>query len=389
MRIERCHNIATLRAQAARRLPLPIFEYIDGGAEDEVALRRSTSAFDRYEFTPTALVDVSSIDRSVSIFGRRIPWPLMLSPTGLTRLFHPEAELAVARAASAANLPYCLSTLGTTTIEELAAASQGPKLFQIYLFKDRGLSREFVARARDASYDGLVLTVDTLVAGKRERDIVNGLSLPPRLTPKSFVDFMLRPRWSLPALFGRKFDFVNVAHRVTAMDGGPTSLAKYVNGQFDRSVTWRDVEWLAAEWGGRFAVKGIVTPEDARSAGESGADTVMVSCHGGRQLDTTIPPIDAIAPIADAVGGRLTIICDGGIRRGAHIAKALALGANACSIGRPYLYGLAAGGERGVAQALHILHEEFERAMILLGAASVSDLDRRYLRTPGWATTDP
>jgi L-lactate dehydrogenase (cytochrome) len=375
MRIQRCPNVAALRAAAARELPRPIFDYIDGGSEDEVALARSVSAFDGYEMAPRALVDVSTLDTGVELFGRRWPMPLMLSPTGLTRLFHPQAEAAVARAAGKAGLAYCLSTLGTTTIEEFARLNDAPKLFQIYIFKDRGLTREFVARARDAGFDGLVLTIDTLVAGKRERDMVNGLSLPPRLTPRSFMDFALRPRWSLPVLFGRKFDFVNVAHRVVAMDGGPTSLADYVNGQFDRSLTWRDLEWLAAEWNGPLAVKGILSPKDARHAGDAGADTIIVSNHGGRQLETATPPIEAIAPIADAVGGRLKIICDGGIRRGLHIAKALALGADACSIGRPYLYGLAAGGEAGVTRALAILREEFERSLILLGVGRAADLD--------------
>lgn len=376
MRIARRHNVASLRRAAMRQLPRPIFDYIDGGAEDEVALDRACSAFSDYELAPRGLVDVSTLDTQVSLFGRTIPLPLMLSPTGLTRMFHPEAEAGVARAADGAGLPSCLSTLGTTTIEEFAGLTSAPKLFQIYIFKDRGLTREFVARAREAKYDGLVLTIDTLVAGKRERDMVNGLSLPPRLTPRSFLDFALRPRWSLPVLFGRKFDFVNVAHRVTAMDGGPTSLADYVNGQFDRSLTWRDVEWLASEWSGPLAIKGVLSAEDARRSGDAGADTVMVSNHGGRQLETAIPPIDAIAPIADAVGGRMTIICDGGVRRGLDIVKALALGATACSVGRPYLYGLAAAGEAGVARALAILREEFERSLILLGVGRVADLDR-------------
>lgn len=372
MRPASCHNVAALRKVAARRLPRPIFDYIDGGAEDEIALRRSVDAFADHEFLPRMMVDVSALDMRTRLFGREIAMPLMLAPTGLTRLFHAEAELAVARAAAAAGLPYCLSTLGTTTIEELAAAmGQSPRLFQIYIFKDRGLTEEFVERARAEGYDGLVLTLDTLVAGKRERDIVNGLSLPPRLTLRGFAGFAMRPRWSIPALFGRRFDFVNVAHRVTAMDGGPTSLADYVGRQFDRSLTWKDLEWLAGKWGGPLAVKGILRADDARTAIDAGADTIMVSNHGARQIETAIAPIDAIAPIADAVGGRATIICDGGIRRGAHIAKALALGADACSIGRAYLYGLAAGGEAGVARALAILREEFERTMILMGVPTV------------------
>jgi L-lactate dehydrogenase (cytochrome) len=219
------------------------------------------------------------------------------------------------------------------------------------------------------------------VAGKRERDLANGLSLPPRLTPRGFLGFAAKPRWSLPALFGRKFDFVNVAHRVAAMSAGPTSLQDYVNGQFDRTLTWKDVEWLAARWRGPLAIKGILRPDDARQAAEAGADTVMVSNHGGRQLESAAAPIDQIAPIADAVGGRMKIICDGGIRRGSHIVKALALGADACSIGRAYLYGLAAGGSFGVTRALHLLQDEYERSMILMGAASRKDLDQTVVRS--------
>jgi L-lactate dehydrogenase (cytochrome) len=380
MGLAHCHNIERLRQRARQRLPGPIFDYIDGGAEDEIGLGRATSAFDRYEWVPRSLVDVSAVETSVELFGRSVAWPLMLSPTGLTRLFYPDAELAVARAAGARGLAYALSTLGTTTIEQLSSVGAGPKLFQIYIFKDRGLTQEFVERARSARYDGLILTVDTLVAGKRERDIANGLSLPPRLTAQSLLGFARKPRWSLPALFGRKFDFVNVAHRVAAMDAGPTSLQAYVNGQFDRSLTWRDVEWLARLWGGPLAIKGILSADDARRALDAGADTIMVSSHGGRQMDVALPPIAAIPAIVDAVGGRATIICDGGIRRGAHIAKALALGADACAIGRPYLYGLAAGGEQGVGKALDILKEEFDRSMILLGAPSTRQLDRSLLR---------
>lgn len=379
------HNIATLRKRARHALPRPIFDYIDGGAEDEVSLRQSTHGFDTYDLLPRMLADVSTLRTQTQLFGRTISWPLMLAPTGLTRLFHRDAEAGVAAGVQGMDIPYCLSTLGTTTIEEFAEQVDGPKLFQIYIFKDRGLTQEFVDLARAAGYDGLVLTVDTLVAGKRERDIVNGLSLPPRLTLRGFLGFAARPRWSIPALFGRKFDFVNVAHRVTAMDGGPTSLADYVNGQFDRSLTWKDVEWLAQKWGGPLAIKGILAPDDARRARDAGADHIMVSNHGGRQVDGCASPIDQIAPIADAVGGEVKIICDGGIRRGSHIMKALALGADACAVGRPYLYGLAAAGAHGVRNAVDILHDEFTRCMILAGCPDVAQLDGRFLRNQAQA----
>lgn len=373
------YNIERLRAGAIRALPRPVFDYIDGGADDEIALRRSTTAFDDIEFRPGFLRDISRTDHSVEIFGQRIPIPLLLSPTGLTGLFHKHAERAVARAADGAGLPYCLSTLGNTTIEEFAATGAGPKLFQIYIFKDRGLTEEFVQRARSSGYAGLVLTVDTLIPGKRERDIASGLQLPPRLSARAFFDFARRPQWSLPALFGQNFEFVNVAHRAAGLGGRSMSLVEYLADQFDRSVTWKDVEWLADKWGGPLAVKGLVTASDARTAVGAGADTVYVSNHGGRQLETCVPPIRQIAEIADAVSGQAKIICDGGIRRGTHIVKALAMGADACSIGRAYLYGLAAGGQSGVERALAILREEYERTMTLIGVASPGELSRVML----------
>lgn len=379
MKPSKYYNIARLRAGAKRTLPRPIFDYIDGGADDEIAMHRSTSAFDQMEFLPRFLQDISRPDHNVEIFGQRIPFPLLLSPTGLTALFHKDAERAVARAAGDAGLPYCLSTLGNTTIEEFAATGTGPKLFQIYIFKDRGLTEEFVQRAKECRYAGLVLTVDTLIPGKRERDIASGLQLPPRLSARAFLDFALRPKWSLPALFGRNFEFVNVAHRVAGLSGKKMSLVEYIGEQFDRSVTWKDVEWLASKWNGPLAIKGLVTGSDAQCAVNCGADTIYVSNHGGRQLETCVSPITQIAEVANAVSGRAKVICDGGIRRGSHIVKALAMGADACSIGRPYLYGLAAGGQNGVERALGILREEYERTMTLLGVASPKELDPAML----------
>ena len=378
--LARANNIADLRALARRRLPRPIFDYIDGGADDELTLRRNSSAFADYEIVPDVLTDVSHIKTETHLFGQAVRWPLMLSPTGLNRMFHRDAELAVARAAAKHGLLYGLSTLGTTRIEELAKEFAGPKVFQIYVFKDRGLTAEFVARCKDAGFHGLALTVDTPVAGNRERDRVNGLSLPPRLTLKSFLNFALHPGWSLPALTGSKFDFANVSHKVDALASGPMSLFDYIGGQFDRSLTWRDVEWLAAEWGGPLAIKGLMTPEDARHAIASGATGVMISNHGGRQLDGAPAPIDQVAAIRDAIGDGPDVTCDGGVRRGSDVVKALAMGATACSIGRPYLYGLAAGGEAGVDRALSLLFDEFERTMILAGINDVAGIETRHVR---------
>jgi L-lactate dehydrogenase (cytochrome) len=381
MQLQRANNVADLRLMARRRLPRPIFDYIDGGADDEVSLRRNASAFDGYELLPDVLNDVSTIRTETTIFGQPSRWPLMLAPTGLTRMFHDGAELAVARAAARHGLIYSLSTMGTTRLEELAQAFAGPKVFQIYIFKDRGLTAEFVARCKEAGFHGLALTVDTPVAGNRERDRVSGLSLPPKLTLKSLLSFALHPSWSLPALTGSKFDLANVSHRVDALASGPMSLFDYIGGQFDRSVGWRDVEWLAREWNGPLAIKGVMTPEDARRSIASGATGVMISNHGGRQLDGAPAPVDQIEAVREAVGDAPDVICDGGIRRGSDVAKALALGATACSIGRPYLYGLAAGGEAGVDRALTLLGNEFERTLTLAGVNDVACLARRHVRT--------
>ena len=382
-RIERANNVADLRRIARRRLPLPIFDYIEGGADDEVSLRRNVSAFADYELIPDVLNDVSQIRTETRIFGQPARWPLMLSPTGLTRMFHDQAELAVARAAARHGIPYSLSTMGTTRLEDFARAFAGPKVFQIYIFKDRGLTAEFVARCREAGFHGLALTVDTPVAGNRERDRVSGFSLPPKLTLASLLSFALHPSWSLPALTGSKFDLANVSHRIDALGSGPMSLFEYIGGQFDRSVGWRDVEWLAREWSGPLAIKGVMTPEDAHRSIASGATGVMISNHGGRQLDGAPAPIDQIAAVRDILGDAPDVICDGGIRRGSDVVKALALGATACSIGRPYLYGLAADGERGVDHVLTLLRQEFERTLTLAGINNIAHIARRHIRNRG------
>jgi len=379
-RLDRANNVADLRLMARGRLPRPIFDYIDGGADDEISLRRNVSAFADYDLVPDVLNDVSEIRTETRIFGQSSRWPLMLSPTGLTRMFHGQAELAVARAAARHGLLYSLSTMGTTRLEDLARAHAGPKVFQIYIFKDRGLTAEFVARCRDAGFHGLALTVDTPVAGNRERDRVSGLSLPPTLTLRSLLSFARHPGWSIPALTGSRFDLANVSHKVDALASGPMSLFDYIGGQFDRSVCWRDVEWLAREWNGPLAIKGVMTPEDARRSIASGATGVMISNHGGRQLDGAPAPIDQIMAVRDAVGDAPDVICDGGIRRGSDVVKALALGATACSIGRPYLYGLAAGGEPGVDRLLTLLKDEFVRTLTLAGINDIADVSRRHVR---------
>jgi L-lactate dehydrogenase (cytochrome) len=371
MRLSRCHNVADLRRMAKRRLPAPMFHYIDGGSDDEWSLRRNTAAFEDYQLWPNHLRDVSQVDLGTTLLGQRIEWPVFLAPTGMNRLFHHEAEPAAARAAQKSGTFYTLSTMGTTTIEDIAALGPGPWMFQIYILKDRELTREFVARCKAAKYQALCLTVDTALAGNRERDRVTGMVLPPRFSLKSFASFAAHPRWAFRLLMHPDFQIANVAHRVNL---GTVSLIDYVNGQFDRTVTWDDVAWLVEQWGGPFVLKGIQSPADAKRAAEVGVTAVMISNHGGRQLDAAPAPVDCVRPIRDAVGDGLELIVDGGIRRGTHAIKALALGANACSIGRPYLYGLAAGGQAGVEHALGLLRAEMERSMALLGCQRLDEL---------------
>ncbi len=380
MELNRCYSIKDLRRVARRKLPSPMFHYIDGGSDGEWTLRRNTSAFEDYQLLPNYLRDVSSIDLSNRVLGTDMSLPFFLSPTGMSRLFHHDKEPAVARAAAKAGTMYSLSTLATTTLEEVAAASTGPKMFQIYIFKDRGLTKELVQRCKEAGYNALCLTVDTLVAGNREREEKFGMSMPPRVNRHNFLSYATRWGWLFHTLRDPNFKMANVEQRVDALAGGAMALVDYVNSQFDRSLTWDDAAWLAEEWGGPFAIKGMTTPDDAKKAVEIGASAAMLSNHGGRQLDSAPAPVDCIAPVRDAVGDQLELIVDGGIRRGTHIVKALALGADACSIGRAYLYGLAAGGEAGVDRALTLLSEEVERDMALLGCRSISELRTEHVQ---------
>ncbi len=383
MRLARCTNLADFRRLAKARLPAPLFDYLEGGADDEWTLANNSRAFDRFELITEVLADIAEIDMRTTLLGREVAAPLLLSPTGMSRLFHPDKELAVARAAARAGLFYTLSTVATASIEEVATASTGPKMFQVYVFKDRGLTRELVARTKAARYDALCLTVDTPVAGNRERDQKSGLALPPRPTLASIAAFARHPLWSARALVSHDFELANVAHHAAAAADGATSVAAYVHAQFDRGLTWADAEWLAGEWDGPLVIKGILAPEDARQAARIGAKAVMISNHGGRQLDGTAAPIDQLRAIRDAVGGDLELIVDGGVRRGTHIVKALALGADACAIGRPYLYGLAAGGEAGVARVLRLFLEEIERDMTLLGTRSIDRIACRHVQDRG------
>ncbi len=371
------------RRIARRRLPAPVFHYLDGGADDEVALARSTQAFADYELLASQLSDVSNIDLRTTIFGQEVAWPVMIAPTGASKLFHGAGEAAVARAAEKSGTVYSLSTLSTATIEDVAAATAAPKAFQLYVFKDRGLTEDWLERCKAAGYIALQLTVDTPVAGNRERDFVHGFGAPPRSRLLQVASFASHPGWLYRALVRKDLEMVNITSGNDAARDWKGGIRKYIDEQLERSLTWKDVEWLASRWQGAFAIKGVQTVEDCRKAAESGATAVMLSNHGGRQLESAPAPVDCIAAVADALRDRLEIICDGGIRRGNHVVKALALGANACSIGRGYLYALAAGGQPGVERALTLLRAEVERTMALTGCDSVRKLGRSHVRHRG------
>lgn len=379
MSLARNFNLMDFRAGAKRRLPAPLFHYIDGGADDEWSLINNTKAFERYQLLPHHLRDISKVDLSTKVLGVEMSMPVFCAPTGMTRLFHHGKELAVARAAARSGVMYTLSTLSTTSLEDVAGATTGPKMFQIYILKDRELTKEFVQRCKNAGYDALCLTVDTALAGNRERDKRTGMMLPPKLTLSSLASFAAHPHWAANFLLDPDFRLANVVHRVDAIGGGSMGLIDYVNSQFDRTVTWDDAAWLIEQWGGPFAIKGLQTADDAKRAVDIGASAIMISNHGGRQLDGTPAPIDCVAPMRDAVGDAIELIVDGGVRRGTHVLKALALGANACSFGRPYLYGLAAHGEAGVDRVLQLMREELERSIALMGCSSISLLGLQHL----------
>ncbi|MGH9288839.1 MAG: alpha-hydroxy acid oxidase [Acidimicrobiales bacterium] len=379
-RLARAASVADLRAIAQRRLPRGVFDYIDGGAEDERTMAANMAAFAGVTFRPRVLRDVGDVDPSTTLLGQPLSLPLVLAPTGFTRIADPDGELAVARAAARAGLPYTLSTLGTRSIEEVADASGGPKWFQVYVWRDRGLVKEMIDRAATAGYDALVLTVDTAVLGRRERDVRRGFSLPPKVGLGTLVDGALHPGWTWRFLRSEPIRFANVRDEMGVGDGSTAvTLSEYVNTQFDPDLSWRDVEWMRSVWDGPLVVKGIQTVDDARLAAEAGVEAIALSNHGGRQLDSAPATLDLVAPVADAVGDRLEVICDGGVRRGSDIVKAVALGARACMAGRAYLYGLGAAGERGVDHVLGLLDADVRRTMALIGASTVDELGRQLV----------
>ncbi len=371
-------SIDDLRRAARARLPRAVFDFIDGGAGDEVTLEANRSDFARLRLLPRALVDVSHLDHSTTVLGQRQDLPLILAPTGLPALISPGGAMDAARAAQAAGAGFCLSTMATSSIEQIAEAIRTPWWFQLYVMKDRELCASMVRRAKAAGCQALVITVDLATQGSRERDVRNGFTIPPRLRASNLLDFALHYRWTLRFLASPRIALANFS------DAGSKgkdffTIAAFVNSQFDQSVTWKDVRWAADLFGGPVLLKGVLNPLDARLAMDNGVAGVIVSNHGGRQLDGVPSAIAALPGVVDAVAGRGDVILDGGVRRGSDVIKAFALGANACMIGRPFLYGLASGGEAGVARALSILRNEIDVALTLLGRASLRDIDRDAL----------
>ncbi len=379
-RLAKAANVADLRRIARRRLPRGVFDYIDGGAEDEHTLAENSAAFARLQFRPRVLRGVGEPNPSTTLLGRPLPIPLVLAPTGFTRIADPDGELAVARAAARAGLPYTLSTLGTRSIEEVADVSDGRKWFQLYMFRDRGLVEEMVKRAASAGYEALVFTVDLTVHGRRERDVRRGFSLPPKIGLETLLDGAIHPGWTWSFVRSEPIRFANVAGQHVGDGSTAISLGEYISEQMDPGLTWRDAAWLRSIWDGPIVVKGIQTVDDACIAADEGIDAIALSNHGGRQLDSAPPIAELVAPVADAVGDRIEIICDGGVRRGSDIVKAVALGARACMAGRAYLYGLGAAGERGVDHVLSMFDADIRRTMALIGAHDIGELDRTLVQ---------
>lgn len=376
-RLAQANTIRELRTVAQRQVPRAVFDYVDGAAEEETSLLRARQAFRRVEFVPSVLRDVSSVDTSTTILGKPSALPLIFAPTGFTRMMHHQGEKAVARVAQRVGIPYALSTMGTTSLEELAASTPAlRRWFQLYLWKDREASKELIRRAAAAGYEALVLTVDTPIAGARMRDVRNGLTIPPALTLKTIVDSALHPAWWFNLFTTEPLNFASLS----SWNG---TVAELVQHMFDPSVTLADLEWLRSEWSGPLIVKGIQNVKDAQAVVARGAEALVVSNHGGRQLDRAPTPLEQLPQIVEAVGARAEVYLDGGILSGADIIAAVGLGARACLVGRAYLYGLMAGGERGVQRAADILSQEMVRTLQLLGVKAVSELTQEQVRLPG------
>ena len=380
MRLRNCHNFHDFRKLAKQRLPGPIFHYIDGAADDEQTYRRNTLAYGDCDLIPNVLAGVDQVDMSTEVMGQKLDMPIYCAPTALQRLFHHEGERAVARAAAKFGTMFGVSSLATVTVEEIENITNTPKMFQFYFHKDRGLNDELLERARAANFGVMALTVDTITGGNRERDLRTGFTSPPKLTLSSLLSFATHPMWAWNFLTKEKFDMPHLSGHVSAGTNLAVSVGNYFSTMLDQSMNWKDAEKLCAQWNGQFALKGIMSVEDAKRAVDIGCTGIMVSNHGGRQLDGSRAPFDQIAEICDAVGDKVDVICEGGIQRGTHVLKALSVGAKACSAGRLYLYALAAGGQAGVERVLGQMKMEIERDMKLMGVTAVDQLTRNNLR---------
>lgn len=375
-------TVEDFRRAACRRLPRAVFDFVEGGAGDELTLRRNREAFDRLTLNPRVLVDVGKRDQSVSLFGERLETPVLIAPTGLAGVCWRRGEIAAARAAHRVGTVFTLSTHASCSIEEVARAAPGPLWFQLYIWQNRDLTRTFVERARAAGYRALVLTVDVPVVSLRERDVRNGFTVPPRVTLRNALDVLRRPRWLASVLLGPRLTLANLVGAPGAPRMDIVTLGGVAHRQVDPSVTWEDLRWLRSLWPGPLLLKGVLSAEDARRAVAHGVDGLIVSNHGGRQLDGTPASVEVLPEIADAVSGQAEVLLDSGVRRGADVVKALALGARAVLVGRPYLYGLAVGGEAGVERVLALLRAEIDRTLALVGVPRAADLDRSALRQP-------
>ncbi len=379
MRLANCHNFHDFRELAKRRLPGPIFNYIDGAADDEVTYRRNTASFERCDLVPDVLRGVASVDLSVTVMGQKLAVPFYCSPTALQRLFHHQGERAVAAAASKYATMFGVSSLGTVSLEELRQAYSTPQMYQFYFHKDRGLNRAMLQRARDAGVEVMMLTVDSITGGNRERDLRTGFSIPFRLTLGGMLQFARKPMWGLNYVTHERFSLPQLDKHVD-MGGGTMSIGRYFTEMLDPSMNWSDVAEMVRDWNGQFCLKGVMSVEDAKRAADIGCTGIVLSNHGGRQLDGSRSAFDQLAEVVAAVGDRLDVMMDGGIQRGTHVLKALSLGAKAVGIGRFYLFPLAAAGQDGVERALGLMRAEIERGMKLMGCASISQLSRDNLR---------
>jgi L-lactate dehydrogenase (cytochrome) len=372
-------NIEDLRELAKRRIPRAIFDYADGGSYDERTIRRNAADLDAMTFRQRVMVDVSKISLATTFLGSPVSMPLGIGPTGLAGLFHADGEILGARAAAACGIPFCLSTMSICSIEDVRAATKQPFWFQQYLMKDRGFNQELIDRAAAAQCSALMLTLDLQVIGERRRDPRNGLTIPPRLTLRNAWDVATKPTWALNVLFGKRRTFGNLVGRIGGSSGINT-LAQWIATQFDASANWRDVEWVRSRWPGKLILKGVLDAEDARLGVAAGADAIVVSNHGGRQLDGASSSISVLSEIVDAIAGRCEVMFDGGVRSGQDIAKALALGARGALIGKSFLYALSAAGEAGVTKAIEIMRNELRVTLALTGTSTIDAVGPHILR---------